>query len=131
MIKYFTPEECFAALNLDINKNIPGTEHLPEADRRPVIVHYIMMKIFEAHNVANKCKKIDYSNLNQVKYSIWWKVKASKEKPAGSGLSYLDFDYSLTLTYVGARLSSLESGIVEHIGETFPDLCAEYLLYSE
>ncbi len=95
---------------------------MPEGDAEPLIAHYKITKIVEAHNKLNGNWKADWGNYRQYKYSVWKGTKSDESKPSGFGFSSTDCDDWLTDTYVGSRLTVGSREAALYIGNDFEEL---------
>jgi hypothetical protein len=110
---------------------LPEVSMLPENHQKAIVSHYKLITIVEANNKENGDWKADWNNSKQWKYYPWFWVKASDEKPAGSGLSFGDFGDGISRTPVGSRLCVGSSEQAEYVGKTFIDLYTDYFLIQE
>jgi len=64
----------------------------------------------------------DWGNNNEYKYYPWFKAN-----PSGSGLSYRDFAFWNTVSFVPARLCFKTAELAEYAGKQFIDLYTDYI----
>lgn len=93
-------EDYFKFKGLDPD-NLPDTSKLLPEYQKPPIAQYILDVIT---SVENDGVIMDYTNTDQLKYSLWLYVKADKKRPSGFGLSYCYYVYDPSGTYSGVRL---------------------------
>lgn len=104
---------------------LPEVSMLPEKHRKSIIAYYKLIIIAQA---INDGWEPNWNNSSEYKYYPWLYVKASDEKPSGSGLSYDDCGYVTSFTTVGSRLVFKSREAARFFGETFTDLLTDYLL---
>lgn len=97
--------DAFKQRKLDI-KLMPVVSKLPKRFRLWLEWLYRMAVVIEALNLDENGKAWipDYTDTNQYKYYIWWKVKADSKHKSGSGLAYDDYGRWRTNATVPARL---------------------------
>src|SRR4051812_4470554 len=100
MNKIKTFEDACQALGIDPTK-LPDVSALPADQQEAIIAHYKLVIIAQA---LNEGWKPNWNDNSEWKYYPWFEVKASKNKPSGSGLSCHDFVYWAAHASVGARL---------------------------
>ena len=88
---------------------------------RPHIVGY--KKLCHIVKVINNGWVPDWSNKDQRKYYLWFKVS-----PSGSGFSGSIYAYDCTHSYVGSRLVSDTEEKALYLGKQFQDIHSQYLL---
>ena len=88
---------------------------------RPHIVGY--KKLCHIVKVINNGWVPDWSNKDQHKYYLWFKVS-----PSGSGLTDSYCGYECTYTYVCSRLASDTEEKASYLGKQFQDIHSQYLL---
>ncbi len=103
---------------------LPDVSRLPVDEREYVIANYKLTVIAKAINkeALGKEYRPDYTNNTEYKYNAAWWVKATKEKPAGSGFSFAICDYWHTSAHVGSRLCFPSSELALYFAENFQDL---------
>lgn len=101
-----TVEDAFKVMGVDYS-NLPDVSSFPEAIRKYILNHYILLIVVQAINKLDNNGEVwepDWSNWDQYKYYPWLRVDASEENRAGSGFSLSNYDFSFTITCVGSRL---------------------------
>lgn len=68
----------------------------------------------------------DWTNTAQTRLSIWWFIKANKDKKYGFGLSYLDYANTYTVTFVGARHVFENIEKLKHAAQYFSEYYEDY-----
>jgi hypothetical protein len=123
---------AFKARKLDIKEKISITG-IPKSFHKWLITAYWLAVFVEAINTDENGKvwRPDYNNPNEVKYEIWWKVKADKKRPSGFGLSFGVVDDWLTLSLVPARLCFRTRPLAEFAGKLIPDVFTDFQLITE
>lgn len=92
--------------------------HLPENQRR---ASYSTHRVWTVIEAGKEGKKLDYNNYAEDKRYPWWDMETYGDEPAGSGFR-LHFVYcARTGTYVGARLSSFDGELAQHIAEVMKE----------
>jgi hypothetical protein len=106
------------ALGMDA-KNLPDVSMLPHDQQEAIIAHYKLVIIAQA---LNEGWKPNWSDYNEYKYYPWFNMRS------GSGLSYFDYVYWVTLTLVGSRLCFKSRELAEYAGKNFKKLYEQYFL---
>jgi hypothetical protein len=119
-----TFEDACKKLGIDAN-NLPDVSMLPAEHQQAIIAHYKLVIIAQT---LNDGWKPNWNNSSEYKYYPWFKIKASKNVPSGSGLSYVDCDDWCTGSGVGSRLCYQSSELAEYAGKTFKKLYEQYFL---
>lgn len=122
--KIKTWQEAFKIKGLDPTK-LPDVSMLPEEYRKPVVAQFILNVVAD---VLNGDWIADYTDHSQPKYFPWFKVKATKAKCSGSGLSYHDFVIWGTRTYCGVRLCYRDTETAKYAGTQFKKLYEDLFL---
>jgi hypothetical protein len=107
-------EEACAVKGLDPT-HLPDVSMIPEEFRQAVIDGY---KLMICINVLNGDWAPNWNDQNEPKYQPWFEVKASKNKPGGSGLVYYNANYWFANTYVSSRLCLRSRELAEYAGKT-------------
>lgn len=119
-----TFEEACKALG--ISKALPSTKLLSEKHRLAINAHYQLVIIAEA---LNEGWKPNWNDQSEYKWFPWFTVKASKNKPSGSGLSFYGAVNWSSNAGVGSRLCYKSREIAEYAGTHFKELYEQsYLL---
>ena len=105
---------------LGMSKIELGTSGLNE-DEVSIIAYAKLVIIARA---LNEGWKPDWSNSNQVKYIPWFKHNAA----SGFGLSFDDFGYWNSHSYVGSRLCFKDRDRAKYCFNTFLQLWEDYFL---
>jgi len=124
MAKVKTWQEAFKNQKLDPNV-MPDVSMLPKEMQKPQIALY---KLHVVSKELNGDWTPDYTDHNQWKYTPWFKVVATKDKPSGVGLSYYDCDSRGTGTDIGFRLCFKDEDTAQYAGETFLELWEDLFL---
>jgi hypothetical protein len=124
--KIKTYEDACKLLKVD-PKKLPVVTDLPKEFQKDLVAKYKLMIIINAVNKIAKWK-IDFSDHSQWKFYPWFRVKADKKNPTGSGLSYGDYGTANAYTYVGSRLCVGTPEEAEYLGTQFEDLYKDMLL---
>ncbi|QTE37513.1 hypothetical protein J3L18_00145 [Mucilaginibacter gossypii] len=95
---------------------------MPAGDVDPLIAHYKITKVIEAHNKLNGNWKADWGDGRQYKYCVWQWIKRDDSKPSGFGFSHSHYDFWFTRTTVGSRLVVGTYDAAIYIGTDFADL---------
>lgn len=101
---------------------LPNVDGLDESRAKAQIAIYKLDIISEA-SWKHAGKQLDWSNPNQYKYYPWFRMSGS-----GSGFSCDDFDYDLSLSFVGSRLVYPDSETAEFAGETHLEFYRDFML---
>lgn len=109
-------------------KAFPEVSHLSKKDRRPIILHYMLMVVTESYNGD---WKPNWNNSSEYKYYPWFWVKADAKRPSGFGFSGTRYDFTNSITNVGSRLCFKSSSDALDAAKKFEKLYLEYLLYLE
>ena len=119
-----TFEDACAALK--IKPVLPVVKGLPAKHQEAITAHYKLVTITEA---LNEGWQPNWNDSSEYKWNIWWDVKASSKKTAGSGLSFFGADDWHTRTTVGSRLCFKSRELAEYAAKTFRKLYEQsYLL---
>lgn len=114
--KIKTFEDACKALNSD--QSIPDFSMLPSQHQKSAEAYCKLIIIAEA---LNNGWKPDWDNFNEIKYTPWFYNKS------GFGLSYYDYVYWSTRTFVGSRLCFKSKVIAKYAATKFADLYNEFL----
>ena len=106
-------------------KKLPDVSALPKKYQAALIAHFKLVIITEA---LNEGWTPNWNDSNQFKYSPYFRVNASKDKPAGFGFSGTDYDGWLARTSVGSRLCFKSSELALYAAKQFEKLYIEYFL---
>lgn len=114
-------------------KVLPDVSALPEGMQKFLTAAFKLSVINVSLNKDTKGSptKANWSNSDEYKYLPWFKVKASKKNPSGSGLSFSDFGCVSSGTRVASRLTCRSSEIAKYFGEQFIDLWEDYILHKD
>jgi hypothetical protein len=103
-----------ACNKLQIPPFLPDVRLLRPDNQKAVIANYKLDVIQEA---VNEGWKPDWTNWDQDKYFPYFEQSSS-----GSGFSYADYGYDLTLSAVGSRRVFPSGEVAEYMGNQFLDL---------
>lgn len=106
-------QDAFKAKGLN-PKELPDVSMIPAKYRKSVIAQYVLNVVVE---FLNDGWIPDYTNHDQYKYEIWWKVEADKKHPSGFGLSLDGVDYWCTITIVGVHLCFKSRELAKYAAE--------------
>ena len=109
---------------LNIETTLPVVTGIPAEHQEAIVAHYQLVIVAQA---INDGWKPDWSDSSQYKYHPWMKVKATKKKPSGSGLSFDGYDVWYSNTDVGSRLAFKNSELAAYAGKQFNDLYNQFL----
>lgn len=119
-----TPEIAFESLGLD-PAALPDVSKLPVEDQKPIVDHYIMVKVIQAINGPDFIA--DLSDDGQEKVVLWPDVFKDPSEPSGFGFSLNGWTITLTSTYVGSRLSFQNEEKAKHFWKYFKRYYASYM----
>ncbi|MEQ1678598.1 MAG: hypothetical protein ABL876_18020, partial [Chitinophagaceae bacterium] len=122
MAKIKTFEGACKLLKLDPAKVLPKVTGMPKHHQEATVAHAKLVIIAEALNMeANNGKRWepDWTNGNWDKYYPWFRM-------SGSGLSFDDYVFQISYSYVGSRLCYISSDVAEYAGKTFKKLYQQY-----
>lgn len=119
-----TVELAFKALNLD-TKAVPDVSLLLEKDQKPIMDHYLMVKVIEA---INEGWVADLGDDDQAKYCLWPDIVEDESKPSGFGFSYDVWTDSYSDARVGSRLCFQSRAKARHFFDYFQDLLESYMI---
>lgn len=122
MIKTF--EQACKAVGHD-PKKLPDVSALPKKHQAALIAHFKLVIICEA---LNEGWTPNWNDSSELKYTAWFEVEASKEKPAGFGFSYAYFASWYTHSCAGSRLCFKTRELALYAGKQFEKLFIEYFL---
>jgi hypothetical protein len=113
--------------------NLPDVSSLPVKFQKWLIANYKLGVITEAMNTREDGTvwTPDWSDYNQTKYTPWFEVDATKDKPNGIGFSVSFCHDWCTIAVVGSRLCFDDYKKVYHIQEYFKDLHLDQQLILE
>ncbi len=110
-------QDAFKAKGLD-PKALPDVSMIPERYRKPQHAQYILSVVVE---FLNDDWEADYTDTDQDKWEIWWKVLADNKRKSGFCLSLYCVDRWTTHTAVGVRFAFKNSATARYAA-THPDL---------
>jgi hypothetical protein len=87
---------------------------LPEGDRQYLLSVHRVTTVIKAQKQG---RQLDWNDEDQRKYSPWWDMETYGDAVPGSGFSFVDYDHSYTLSYVGSRLSNFSAEETKFIAE--------------
>jgi hypothetical protein len=125
MNKIKTFEDACKALSIDASK-LPDVSILPQQHQDAITAHYKLVIIAEA---LNEGWKPNWNDRSEYKYYPWFEVKASKNKPSGSGVSYDGCAYWGSYASIGSRLCFKSSELAKYAGKQFKKLYEQYFLF--
>ncbi len=129
--KIKTWEDACKVHGIDPTK-LPTVSKLPKKFREWIIATYKLGVITEAINTSRgKIWTPNYFDANQTKYSPWFIIEATADKPSGSGFSYSSYDYWDTYSGVGSRLCFEKRDQVSHLQKHFKDLLIQFHLIQD
>ena len=111
---------------LNIETTLPVVTGIPAEHQEAIVAHYQLVIVAQA---INDGWKPDWSDSSQYKYHPWMKVKATKKKPSGSGLSFDGYGCWNSDADVGSRLCYKSREAAEYAGKKFAGLYAKAWLY--
>jgi hypothetical protein len=123
MNKIKTFEDACKALSIDASK-LPDVSILPQQHQDAITAHYKLVIIAEA---LNEGWKPNWNDRSEYKYYPWFEVKASKNKPSGSGLSFHGCGGWRSCASIGSRLCFKNRELAEYAGTQFIDLYNDFL----
>lgn len=107
-----------ACKKLGIKPVLPNVSALPKDQQKAIIAHYKLVIIAKA---LNDSWKPNWKDFSQGKYYPWFDM-------SGSGLSYHDYDYGLSFSFVGSRLVFKSSDLAKYVGKQFIKLYKDYFV---
>ena len=121
-----TFEAACKALKLNPLKCLPVVTNMPKHHQAAIVANAKLVIIAEA---LNEGWKPNWNDSNEYKWHPYFEVRASKNKPSGSGLSFNDADSWNSYTVVGSRLCFKSRELAEYAGTHFKKLYHQsYLL---
>jgi hypothetical protein len=122
---------AFKARKIELKKI--SIADIPKRFHKWLITAFKLAVFIEAINTDENGKlwQPDYKDSNQLKYEIWWKIKADKNKPSGFGLSYYGYDSWSTFSDVPARLCLRSNDCAKFVGKLLPDIFTDFQLITK
>lgn len=125
MAQIKTWQEAFKNQGLDPNV-MPDVSMLPVEMQKPQIALY---KLHVVTKELNGDWTADYRPGNdQYKYTPWFRVNGTDDKPSGVGLSDGGYDRWGATTHFGVRLCYKDKEIAQYAGEQFLELWEDLFL---
>lgn len=125
--------EDACAVNKQDPNLYPDVSNLPEDEGQYLIDSLQLIRVVRAINTRSDGSvwKPNYYDRSQPKYTGWFEVEATKDKPSGVGfsLSYYVFWYSFTS--VGSRLCFETLDQLKHAQKYFKPLFVKVLLIKD
>jgi hypothetical protein len=113
MKKVETFEQACIALRIDPAKCLPEVIGVPEKHQQSIVAHTKLVIIAEA---LNEGWVPDWSDNDQRKYYPFFDLSS------GSGLSFYDYGYNYSGSYVGSRLCFKSGDLATYAGKQFTEL---------
>jgi len=98
----------------------------PSATNPEEIAVNSFAKAIRINRVLNEGWQPDWNNWEERKYYPWFDMEG--EAGSGSGFSYYDYVYVITLSDVGARLVFKTRDLAEFVGKTFTDIYRGFMV---